>query len=88
MSRHQFVTTCFRTTIGEHHVQGRWFHLDAVMEYMNTKYQLDEFKITTQILKRTLNKQYSVTTSVGNSVMLDNGVTLMLYCYEFKHCGK
>jgi len=80
--------TCFHTTISKRHVQGRWFHLDAVIDYMNTKYKLDEFIITTQILKRILNKQYSVTTFVGNIVMLDNGVTLTLYRYEFKHCGK
>ena len=54
---------------------------------MNTEYNLitTDVKLTTAILKRLLNKFYSVMSPMsGNSVMMNDGTAVLLYHYKFE----
>ena len=83
----KLTLSCFLTVIGERHIQGRWFALDAIVDYMNAKYQLqdEDNMIKRAQVKCMLNKYYGVTTSIGNSVSLDESrgtVTLYRHVYR------
>ena len=75
----------FTPIIAEDCLQDKWFRVHAVVDYINTKYQLyDAAAIDKKSLISALNKFYINMTRRGNKVEQDDDTVLMLYCHEFK----